>query len=672
MLFSLKKFKLDLSLKKLPAKKQWAGFFKVLSYKEKTAFFAFSFIAVVSLCLLSYSFLSDRTQSQPKQGGAFREGVAEQQPRFINPIYLSDRDIDRDLVELIFSGLFKYDQDSNIVPDLVSSYEISNDGKTIDLYLKEAFWHDEKPLRAADVVFTINVIQDPQYQSPLRIKWLGITAEEIDNNGARIKTPQKYGGILEILTLKIIPKHIFKDAPAQNLPWSFVSPEYLVGSGPFKFEKLSQDVSSGYVKEVSLKRNKNYYGKEPFLDEIVFVFYKNTEDLFQAVKNKEIQGFSSSDIKNISDKGNESGISLYEIGIARYFALFFNQTNKNLDKDLKKAMALLVDKERIIKEVFSDKAKEENSPILPGFFGFQEPKTLFAFDPQAAGKILDQAGYSLNSETGFREKKAQASKPFTFKNNLTFRNKNQDVAKLQECLANFPDIYPNGTVNGYFGEETKLAVIKLQEKYSQEILAPSGLTQGNGEVKAATRKKLNEICFTDASPVIALEITITTSDKPPLSQIADILQETWQAAGIKTNINKAPLSELQTDVLAKRNFDILLFGEALGAIPDPFPFWHSSQKIHPGLNIPSYESTKADEFLEKARETQNAKIRQKNLEQFQKILLGDLPAIFLVRPNYVYFLDDSIKGFDIAKITEPAKRFSTIENWYIKTRRAWK
>lgn len=669
MFSSLKKFKFEKNSFKLPAKKQWLEFFKILSYKEKIAFFAFSSVAVISLSALSYNFLSAHTQSQPSQGGIFKEGVADQQPRFINPIYLSDRDIDRDLVELIFSGLFKYDQAGAIIPDLVSSYEIASDGKTIALHLKDAFWHDGKPLRPADVVFTINVIQDPQYQSPLRIKWLGITVEETDNNGVRLKLPQKYGGILEILTLKIIPKHIFKDVPSQNLPWSFVSPNYLVGSGPFKFEKISQDVGSGYVKEVSLKRNENYYDKKPLLEKIIFVFYKNSNDLARAIENKDIQGFSSTDI---IAKNSENDLVAYTLNIPRYFALFFNQNSKNLDKDVKKALALLVNKDKVIKDVFSEKAIKDDSPILPGFYGFQEPKTAFDFDLNAASLMLDQAGYLLNNETGFREKKITPQKPFTFKINLTFRNKSQDVSKLQECLAGFPDIYPSGVVNGYFGEETKAAVIKFQEKYKQDILIPNGLTQGNGEVKGSTREKLNEVCFTEQSSSTPLEVTITTSDKPPLSQIADILQETWQTAGVKVNVKKAALSELQTEILAKRNFDILLFGEALGAIPDPFPFWHSSQKIHPGLNISSYESAKADALLETARETQDPAIRQKNLEQFQDILLQDLPAVFIAQPSYVYFLSDKIKGFEMTKITEPAKRFSTIEDWYIKTKRVLK
>ncbi|PIU15215.1 hypothetical protein COT20_02030 [bacterium (Candidatus Gribaldobacteria) CG08_land_8_20_14_0_20_39_15] len=657
-----------------PSLKQWEQFFSLLSYKERVAFFSFLICFVVSLGFLIGIFIINHTKIQPASGGVYEEGVVEQQPRFINPLYLSDRDIDRDLVELIFSGLFKYNEQGELVPDLAQQHEIKEDGRVIEVYLrKNAFWHDGKPLSAADVVFTVNLLQDPQYQSPLRTKWLGVIVEEIPGEAVRFKLPKKYNGFFENLTLKILPRHIFKDIAPQNLPWSFSSTKYLIGSGPFKFQKLDQNSTSGYVKKITFKRNDEYYGTKPLLQKISFVFYKNSEELLKAIKAQEVQGFSSYDLANFP---KTNSFKSYDIAIPRYFALFFNQnnqSNKNLtEPEIKKALALAIDKNQIIEKVFSNKAVEENSPILPDFFNFKEPEIIFNNNLQEAIETLEKSGFKLNPTTGLREKTMSAEKPFVFKKNLTFRNQGQDVIELQKCLSKFPDIYPTGEINGYFGKKTKAAVIKFQEKYYQDILAPSGLTKGNGEVKQGTREKLNEICFAQNDSALPLEITLTTSDRFPLPEIAEIIQKNWQALGLKTTIKKVPLAELQTDVLAKKNFEVLLFGEALGAIPDPFPFWHSSQKNHPGLNIASYNSQKADGLLEKARENQSADEQQNALEQFQDVLLKDLPAIFLVRPNYIYFLSNKINGFVVQKITEPAKRFSTIENWYIKTRRVWK
>ena len=63
----------------------------------------------------------------PAFGGKYTEGVVGQ-PRFINPIYGETNDIDRTLIELVFSGLMTYDKDGKIVKDLADDYKISDDG----------------------------------------------------------------------------------------------------------------------------------------------------------------------------------------------------------------------------------------------------------------------------------------------------------------------------------------------------------------------------------------------------------------------------------------------------------------------------------------------------------------------------------------------------------------
>lgn len=107
-------------------------------------------------------------------------------------------------------------------------------------------------------------------------------------------------------------------------------------------------------------------------------------------------------------------------------------------------------------------------------------------------------------------------------------------------------------------------------------------------------------------------------------------------------------------------------------IIDPLPFWHSSQKQDPGLNLAEFENKDCDKLLEDARQSLDDKERKEDLENFQNILIDEAPAVFLYNPNYLYFVDNKIKGLNAKIITDPSKRFEGIENWYINTKRTLK
>lgn len=655
-----------------PRLPQWGKFFNLLSKKERNFFILFFSLAIISAVFLNINFYLKNTEVLPAFGGEYKEGLIGQ-PRFINPLYLSDNDPDRDLVEILFSGLLKYNQKGEIVNDLSSDYQIKNNGKDYEFILKEnVFWHDGNPLTPADIIFTIELIQSPQYKSPLIIEWSGIRAEAEGDNKIIFHLQKKYSSFLEtVANLKILPKHIFQNIPPENFPWTLVLKDYLQGSGPFKIKEIKED-SAGFIKRLTFERNEKFYDKKPFLKKISFYFYQNFDELIAALRLGEIDGFSVSDPKYLNVLKKE-GYNFYRIALPRYFALFFNsKDSKILSQKVREALSFAVNKEEILDKVFLGEGKVVNSPILADYFNFESPSQIFNFDVDKAKEILEKEGFKINPETGKREKVVVKEVSLLFKRDLVYGSSGQDVRELQKCLAKDKEVYPEGEITGYFGSKTKAAVIRFQEKYASEILTPIGLKKGTGDVKPMTREKLNKICIEQPKEIIPLKFTLTTSDKSPLREIAEILKLTWQDIGIELEIKEVSLGEFQTDVLAKRNFEMLLFGEALGSLPDPFSFWHSSQKDYPGLNITNYQSKEADKLLEKARETLDETERKESLEKFQEVLLEDLPAIFLVRGDYFYFLSSKIKGYEVEKITKPSKRFMGIEDWFIKTRRVWK
>jgi len=668
---------------KLPSKSQWWQFFKILTKKERVVFFVFLFLFSSSSLFLTVNFYFENTKIQPAEGGQYIEGVVGS-PRFINPIYVAS-DVDRDLVELIFSGLMKYDGEGKIIPDLAKEYKILEDGKVYEFYLKEnLLWSDGKPLTADDVVFTIKTIQNPEIKSPLRVNWLGVEVEKISENALRFRLKGSSAVFLENCTLKIMPEHIWKDISPQNFLLTIKNLKP-IGSGPFQLKNLNQN-EQGQIISLDLVRNPKYFKEGPNLSQVAFYFFKNEEDLIKSYKKGEIKGFSLTSIKNFTNTlEGGGGVVVYSLSLPRYFAIFFNPDYNPpatlpaesrapakifSEKEVRQALSYGVNKEEILREVLADRGKIVQSPILPEIYGLRPPTVSYEFNLEKAKEILKNAGF-VESENGKLVKIVKKEPAFQFKSNLRVGVQGTEVKELQKCLARDSEIYPEGEITGYFGQKTKEAVIRFQEKYKKEILEPQGLEKGTGDVLKATRTKLNEICFKSSEEIIPLEFSLTTVDQPILKEVAKLLQRQWEALGARVEIKTVDSTNFPEEIIRPRDYEMLLFGEVLGAIPDPFPFWHSSQKRDPGLNLAMYENKKCDKLLEEVRESLDENLRKEKLEGFQDILIEDAPAVFLYNPDYLYLVSKEIKGINTKTIVDPSKRFSGIEDWYIKTKRVW-
>ena len=655
--------------KKWPSKSQWRQFLKVLNYKEKNVFFLLLFLFLASSVFLLTNFYINNTDKVAAEGGRYTEGLISS-PRFINPVYSPAYDVDRDLVELIYSGLMKYNAKGEIVTDLAERYEILQEGRVFEFYLKEnLLWQDTKPLTADDIVFTIKAIQNPTLKSPIRANWLGVTVEKISDLGIRFELKNPSAVFLENATVKILPKHIWEDVAYQNFPLSVYNLQP-VGSGPYKLKDFSQD-GQGNIKSLELVTNPTYSGPRPNIPKITFLFFENEDKLIKAFNSGKVQGISLYSPQKYQEV-KEKGYLEYRLSLPRYFAAFFNPAESKIleEKKVREALSYGTDKEEIIEKALAGHGLKVDSPILPEIYGFEALSENYSFDQELASQILEEAGY-LKGDDGIRSKFVKKTPSFQFSSNLQKGSKGSEVTELQKCLAKDPAVYPEAEITGNFGSKTEIAVISFQEKYAKDILTPYGLISGTGKVYKSTRTKLNEICNPTIEETLYLSFTLKTVDQPTLKAVADILKEQWQKIGVNLKIETFSTSKLEEDVIKPRDYEMLLFGEVLGTVPDPFPFWHSSQIKNPGLNLAGYENSECDKLLERARQTLDGEERKEALESFQNIIVGDLPALFLYSPDYLYLVTDRIKGIEEGLIADPSKRFAEAENWYIKTKRVW-
>ncbi|MBI5004569.1 MAG: hypothetical protein HZC04_00055 [Candidatus Lloydbacteria bacterium] len=169
-----------------------------------------------------------------------------------------------------------------------------------------------------------------------------------------------------------------------------------------------------------------------------------------------------------------------------------------------------------------------------------------------------------------------------------------------------------------------------------------------------------------------LTFSIATSDIAELKQAAEMLKKMWEAIGAHVTLQIFEIGDLNQNIIRPRKYDALFFGEIIGRDADPFAFWHSSQRLDPGLNIALYANMATDKLLEEARTLSEKQERVAKYQAFQNAVAEDIPAVFTYAPEFIYVIPDGIKGFSMGSITVPADRFASIYNWYIETDQVWK
>ncbi len=205
---------------------------------------------------------------------------------------------------------------------------------------------------------------------------------------------------------------------------------------------------------------------------------------------------------------------------------------------------------------------------------------------------------------------------------------------------------------------------------AREILSQAGwatTTGGTLEKRPTTKKGATQI----------LSLSLATANIPELKAVATMIADNWTKLGVHVNLEFFEPSNLNQDIIRPRKYEALLFGEVIGRYFDLYPFWHSSQRLDPGLNVAMYTNTKVDKLLEEIRATTNDyNIDSPQLaEKYRTIakeISNDYPAVFLYSPYFLYVVPNDLKGVKTPTITSSADRFARIHKWYFKTDRVWK
>jgi peptide/nickel transport system substrate-binding protein len=357
------------------------------------------FAITLLVAAIGYVAFSVTTVTVADFGGTYVEGIAGN-PHAINPILCQSNPVDQDLAALIFSGLTRIDDKSEVVPDLAERWEISQDGTVYTFYLRQdVVWHDGAPFTAADVVFTINAIQNPDFQGVpfLSDMWRSVVVEQVDAYTVRFVLREPFAPFLDYTSVGLLPAHVLGSANIGALIESKFNASP-IGTGPFEVAEVS-------AQRLVLVANPNSYRSRSYLDRLEFVFYPNDSATLEARKRGEVLGVARVLPEYLPAAREDSSLTLYSAPLSGYNLVILNLDHAIFqDRAVRQAMMWALDRQKLVDEVLQGQGIVIHSPILPGSWAYDPNVKQYHRDVNKAKSLLEEAGWYDDNNDGVLER----------------------------------------------------------------------------------------------------------------------------------------------------------------------------------------------------------------------------------------------------------------------------
>lgn len=347
--------------------------------------------------LLTYLAINYTTVLRPGYGGTYVEGIVGS-PRHINPLLSGYNEVDRDIASLVFSGLTRLNARGEVEPDLARDWEISPDGEQYTFYLRSnAQWHDDAPVTVDDVIFTINLLQDPDFPGPSELGtnlWRMIKVEKIDQLTIRFTLPEPYAPFLDYTTFGVLPVHLLAGTRVDDLSNIDFNLQP-VGSGPFQVESI--EIEDDVITSMVLKQFSGYYRGRAYLDRVQIRFYSSHRAALDAYEEEEIEGLSKIPLDELSRARSLPSLNLYSAQIAEYSIVFLNLNHPDLpffqEPEIRQALMYALDRQQIVSDLLAGQGLVIDSPIIPGTWAHKEYLSGYEYDLLVANKLLEENGW---------------------------------------------------------------------------------------------------------------------------------------------------------------------------------------------------------------------------------------------------------------------------------------
>ena len=330
-------------------------------------------------------------------------------------------------------------------PVLAESWSVSEDGMTYRIKLRDGIaWHDftdpetgrefrDVKLTADDFAFFFEALNHPEVNcAPLRVYYQDMKEFRVLNDlEFEVVWAEPYFRSEELtLGISPLPRHYYcPDGifDPERFNYDAVRNSGFIGVGPYRLGGRERDVS------ITLVRNEKYfgdaYGVKPGLREIVFKIVKLENPRLQGLLAGELDmvdltpdqwvnrtgrkpfaatlrtGEGKLDASLLPESDGRTPLVRCQTGGGSYSYIAWNLRNPLFaDRRVRQALTMLVDRRRILKDVYFDLGEVAKGPFTPGTPGDDPELQPWPFDPAAAVRLLAEAGWRDTDGDGYLDR----------------------------------------------------------------------------------------------------------------------------------------------------------------------------------------------------------------------------------------------------------------------------
>lgn len=351
---------------------------------------------ILAAILLSYQAVGVEEIFVPASGGTLVEAIVGR-PQYLNPLLNFSNPIDQDICALVFEGLTDYDQHGNLVPVLANGWNISLDGLVYTFWLRQDVrWQDGIDFSADDIVFTIQLLQDPGYTGPadLAALWRSVEVEKVNRWTVTFTLQEAFAPFMDYTTIGILPAHLLQGVTAEELvdhPFN----RQPVGTGRFRVD--SSDWESG---RLLLSANGLYREQQiPKLSGFEFRFFPDYSSALTAFEEGEVTSVSQIQMADMSRAREIEGLKLFTSSLPRHTVLLLNLQDDSLpffqERRSRQAFMYGMDRAVLIANVLNGQGVIAHSPIFEGSWAYFGEVKQYGFDPDLAAGLFESSGWLL-------------------------------------------------------------------------------------------------------------------------------------------------------------------------------------------------------------------------------------------------------------------------------------